>query len=226
MEEAASEAESQRSLQEILDSIGEPAGQAPPGGENHFDGEWGDAKAEIVEFLQEDIVRLKGPDAPPLSPEEASRVDDAKAGVNKASRNIDLLLERIPQRALRSAILAEFSGAILSAYVLGNYSTLSQSMGDWLEKIHTKRVAIRRGKKGGESRKKEAAEGWHPSAKKLAKQKRAEDPNASKASVARYIRSNWTLKYELPEDDRALVRLVSDMERKGELAPRTKKNRM
>jgi hypothetical protein len=69
------------------------------------------------------------------------------------------------------------------------------------------------------------AEGWHPDAKKLAKQKRAEDPSASKASVARYIRSNWTLKYELPKDDRALVRLVSDMEGKGELAPRIKKNR-
>ena len=69
------------------------------------------------------------------------------------------------------------------------------------------------------------AEGWHPDARKLAKQKRAEDPNASKASVARYIRNNWRLKYPLPDDDRVLVRLVSDMERKGELATRTKKNR-
>jgi hypothetical protein len=227
--EATSETESPRSLKELLDSIGEPAEQAPPSGGIYFnllrEDELRASHAEILELLREAVVSTEGPDATPLSSDEASLLHDAKASVNSTNRNIDLLLEQIPHLALRNALWVEFNDALLYGYILGNYSERSWSMREWFEKIAKKRAAMLNAKRSAIVRKEEAAEGWHPSAKKLAKQKRAEDKNASKAGVARHIRDNWPLKYRLPGDDRALVRLVSDMERKGELAPRAKKNR-
>jgi len=86
------------------------------------------SQAEIVELLLEVVVRTEGPDAAPLSSGEASLVDAAKDSVNNASRNIDLLLEQIPGPALRNALREEFNDALFYAYILGNYSTPSESI--------------------------------------------------------------------------------------------------
>jgi hypothetical protein len=106
-EEVASEAESRRSLKEIIDSIGEPDNQASPSSGIYFnllrEDKLRASQAEIVELLLEVVVRTEGPDAAPLSSGEASLVDAAKDSVNNASRNIDLLLKQIPDPALRNA---------------------------------------------------------------------------------------------------------------------------
>ena len=154
--------------------------------------------------------------------------DDAPTGLDLPL--IDMSLKARFQRSRERRIgqlLAIFEKVLLSETKNGlhpeDMAEAARRMPFVVEKIAAKRTAMLNAKKSAEVR--SEAEGWHPGARKLANQKRAEDPNASKASVARYIRSKWTLKYELPKDDRALVRLVSDMEGKGELAPRAKKNR-
>lgn len=154
--------------------------------------------------------------------------DDAPTGLDLPL--IDMSLKARFQRSRERRIgqlLAIFENVLLSETKNGlhpvDMAEAARRLPFVVEKIAAKRTAMLNAKKSAEVR--SEAEGWHPDAKKLATQKRAEDPSASKASVARYIRSNWTLKYELPKDDRALVRLVSDMEGKGELAPRIKKNR-
>jgi hypothetical protein len=224
-EEAASEAESRRSLQEILDSIGEPADQAPPSGGYYFnllrEDEWRASQAEIVEFLQETVVRTEGPDAAPLISDEVSLVDDAKASVNNVSRNIELLLDQIPHPALRNALRAEFNDALLYAYILGNYSTLSQSREKWLEKTVKKRAAMLNAEKSAKERSKNAEKKWQSDAEHLAKQIRAENPRASQDKVADEIGSLWKLPLDVLPGHRTLVRFISKLEREKKLPPRT-----
>ena len=187
-EEATGESEGPRALKELLDSIA-PDNQAQIYSVLREAGllreaELRASQAEIVELLQVAVVRTEGQDAAPLRPDEAFHLDAAKASVNNASRNIDILLEQIPNPALRNALREEFNAALLYGYILGNYSERSCSMREWFEKIVKKQAASRHGKKGADAKKEAVAEGWHPPAKKLAKQKRAEDQYASKAGVA------------------------------------------
>lgn len=111
------------------------------------------SKAEIVEFLQEAVVRTEGPDAAALSPDEASLLDGAKAGVNNAVRCIDLLLEQIPHPALRNDLLMAFNEALVYAYILGNYSTPTKSIWQLYRSQHhhqhTKPAIDSRKKAGG-----------------------------------------------------------------------------
>jgi hypothetical protein len=145
--------------------------------------------------------------------------DDAPTGLDLPL--IDMSLKARFQRSREGRIgqlLAIFEKVLLSETKNGlhpeDMAEAARRLPFVVEKIAAKRTAMLNAKKSAEVR---SEADRHPDARKLAKQKMAEDPNASKASVARYIRSKWTLKYKLPKDDRALVRLVSAMEAEGEL---------
>jgi hypothetical protein len=223
-EEAGSEAESRRSLKEILDSIGGPADQALTSGGIYFnllhEVKLRASQAEIVEFLLEDVVRTEGPDATPLSSEEVSLLDEAKARVNNAVRSIDFLLGQIPYHASRNDLLTAFIDALLYAYILGNYSTLSQSREKWLEKIARKRAAILNAEKSAKERSKNAEKKWQSYAEGIAKQIRAKEPNKSQEKVADEIGSLWKLPLNDLPGHRTLVRFISKLEKEKKLPPR------
>jgi hypothetical protein len=222
--EAASETESPRSLKELLDSIGEPADQAPPSGGIYFNllrqDELRASHAEILELLREAVVSTEGPEATPLSSDEASLLHDAKASVNNASRNIDLLLEQIPHPALRNALRAEFNDALLYGYILGNYSERSWSMREWFEKIVKKRAAMLNAKRSAKERSKNAEKKWQSHAEGLAMRIRAENPRASQDKIANEIESRWKLSLDDVPSHRTLVRFISKLEREKKLPPR------
>jgi hypothetical protein len=91
---------------------------------------------ETLEFIQEAVLTAAGPKAAPLSPDEASLVDEAKAKVNEVIRGVDALLEGIHTPMLRNELLLTISDALVFAYILGNYSTPSESIRKLYESQH------------------------------------------------------------------------------------------
>ena len=94
------------------------------------------SQSEILEFIQEALEKPEEPASVPLSADEASRLDLAKAGVNEVVRNADSILVSIADPVLRTELLLTINDALFHAYVLGNYSTLSKSMWERYKSQH------------------------------------------------------------------------------------------
>jgi HEPN domain-containing protein len=82
---------------------GNPAVQAPPRSGSLSDllreidreAEARRSQSEILEFIQEALEKPEEPASVPLSADEASRLDLAKAGVNEVVRKADSILGRV-----------------------------------------------------------------------------------------------------------------------------------
>ena len=93
----------------------------------------------VLEFIQEALVKPAGPNSAPLSVDEATFIDDAKAKVNGVIRGVDILLEGIPTPMLRNELLLTISDALLFAYILGNCSYPSESIWKLYENQHQRK---------------------------------------------------------------------------------------
>jgi hypothetical protein len=83
---------------------------------------------ETLIFIQEAVEKASGPDSAPLTADEAALIDDAKAKVNEVIRGVDPLLEGIHSPMLRNELLLTINDSLVFAYILGNYSTPSESI--------------------------------------------------------------------------------------------------
>jgi hypothetical protein len=136
--------------------IQEPADQDPPTGgylSNLLcEVELRADQGKIVEFLQEAVTKTEGPHVAALPLNEVSLVNEARDRVNTAVHAVDIIVKEIPQ-AFRIDLLAAFNDALLYAYVLGNYSTPSESIcklhGDERLKRHVKPAVKARQEAGG-----------------------------------------------------------------------------
>jgi hypothetical protein len=223
-EEAASEAESRRSLKEILESIGEPADRAPASGGIFFNllHEDGCRRSlnETLDFIQEALEKPEEPDSVPLSADDAASIEEAKAEVNRVIRDVDTLLEEFHTPLLRNKLLLTINGALLFAHILGIYSKRTESMRERLEKVVKKQAAMLNAEKSAKERSKNAERKWQSHAEGLSKEIRAANPRASQDKVADEIGSRWILSLDDLPSHRTLVRFISKLEREKKLPPR------
>lgn len=97
---------------------------------------------ELLEFIMEAVVKTEGPETPHLNADDISFIDDAKGRLREEiPRDIDFLLEEIRTPRSRDKFLSMINEALLSAYVLGNYSAPSKSIWELYGSQHRRRLS-------------------------------------------------------------------------------------